>query len=36
LDKEIDAENGLLLNDANVSDDELDAAFEAEMEDDGE
>ena len=36
LDKEIDAENGLLLNDAGVSDDELDTAFEAAMEDDGE
>lgn len=36
LDKEIDAENGLLLNDAGVSDDELAATFEAEIEDDGE
>ena len=36
LDKEIDAENRLLLNDAGVSDDELAATFEAEIEDDGE
>ncbi len=34
LDKEIDAEDELLISDICVSDDELDAAFEAGMEDD--